>query len=87
MKVDTNFVSHHSREMKNLTISVDPEVARWARIQAARSEKSVSRLVGDLLRAHMLDELRAETALSEYLSRGPVRFSGPYPSREASHER
>jgi plasmid stability protein len=36
--------------MKNVTITLDEEVARWARILAAEHNKSVSRLVGEMLR-------------------------------------
>lgn len=34
--------------MKNVTITLDDEVARWARIRAAEQNTSVSRLVGDM---------------------------------------
>jgi hypothetical protein len=36
--------------MKNVTITLDEEVARWARIRAAELETSVSRLVGQMLK-------------------------------------
>ena len=36
--------------MKSITITVDEEVARWARVWAAQQNTSVSRLVGELLR-------------------------------------
>jgi hypothetical protein len=35
--------------MKNVTITLDEEAARWARIQAAEHNTSVSRLVGEML--------------------------------------
>ena len=43
--------------MKNVTITLDEEVARWARIRAAERDTSLSRLVGKLLREKMLDDL------------------------------
>jgi hypothetical protein len=36
--------------MKNVTITLDEKVARWARIKAAEKDTSVSRLVGEMLR-------------------------------------
>jgi hypothetical protein len=36
--------------MKNVTITLDEKVARWARIRAAEEETSLSRLVGEMLR-------------------------------------
>ena len=75
--------------MKNLTIVVDEEVARWARIWAAEQDTSVSRLVGDLLRERMLEERGYEAAKSHYLAQKPVALkkSGHYPSREETHDR
>ena len=43
--------------MKNVTITLDEEVARWARIIAAEQNTSVSRLVGEMLREKMIDEV------------------------------
>ena len=42
--------------MRNVTITLDEEVARWARIRAAESDTSVSRLVGDMLRKKMMED-------------------------------
>ncbi len=39
--------------MKNVTILLDEETVRWARIHAAEHNTSVSRLVGELLREKM----------------------------------
>ena len=35
--------------MKNVTVTMDDEVADWARLEAARRNTSVSRLVGEML--------------------------------------
>jgi len=45
--------------MKNVTITLEEEVARWARIMAAKENTSVSRLVGELLREKMLERMFA----------------------------
>ena len=76
--------------MKNVTVTLDPEVARWARIRAAELELSVSRFLGELLRREMAHEASYEAAMQQYLARGPepLRPAGrPYPPREQLHER
>lgn len=40
--------------LKNVTITLTEEAARWARLQAAEQGTSVSRLVGKLLEEKML---------------------------------
>jgi hypothetical protein len=60
--------------MKNVTITLDETVARWARIRAAERDTSLSRLVGELLRDHMHEEQRYEEAMREYLARPPRRL-------------
>ena len=55
-----------------MTITVDEDVVRWARIRAAEREMSVSRLVGELLREKMLADQSYEAAMREYLTR-PAR--------------
>ena len=75
--------------MQNMTITVPPEVAQWARVWAARHASSVSKLVGDLLRQKMEDEAGYEAAMKQYLSLKPVALkqSGRYPLRDELHER
>ncbi len=75
--------------MRNLTITVDEEVARWAKVWAAQHDTSVSRFVGQLLRDRMLLERRYETAQKQYVSVSPkpLKRSGSYPSREELHDR
>jgi plasmid stability protein len=76
--------------MKNVTITLDEEVARWARIRAAEKETSVSRLVGEMLREKMNEERSYQAAMQEYLSQSPKKLKGAgtkYPSRKELHER
>ena len=76
--------------MKNLTISVDEKVARWARIWAAERGSSVSKLVGQLLAEQMRHEEGYASAMRRDLSRKPVPLKAagaPYPSREALYDR
>ena len=76
--------------MRNVTIVLDDETARWARIEAARQDTSVSRLVGGLIREQMAREDRYERARRAYLAQPPMDISshsGAYPSREEIHRR
>ena len=76
--------------MKNVTITLDTEVARWARIRAAEGDTSLSRLVGELLREKMLDESNYQTAMQNYLARSPrvlKKMGDEYPDREVLHDR
>ncbi len=76
--------------MKNVTITLDEEVARWARIEAAERNMSVSRLVGEMLREKMRDEQAYRLAMQQYLSQRPRKLKkagARYPSREELHDR
>lgn len=75
--------------MRNITISVDEEVAKWTRVWAARNDTSVSRAVGELLRKQMEEELGYEKARQSFLRRKPtkLRDEGGYPTREELHDR
>ena len=76
--------------MRNVTITVDEEVARWARIRAAELDTSVSRLLGGMLERLMLEEQNYHAAMKQYLSADPraLNESGKeYPAREELHER
>ena len=90
IQLDTNFVLHYYRAMKNVTITLDEEVARWARIRAAEKDTSLSRLVGELLREKMLDERDYQTSMQNYLAQSPrilKKTGDTYPDREDLHDR
>lgn len=40
-------------QLRNVTVTLEEDVARWARIEAARRDTSVSRLLGELLKEKM----------------------------------
>jgi hypothetical protein len=76
--------------MKNVTITLDEEVARWARIRAAECDISLSRLVGEMLREKMFDESNYQTSMQNYLIRSPrvlKKTGDKYPDREELHDR
>jgi hypothetical protein len=77
------------RKLKNVTITLDDGVARWARMEAARENTSVSRFVGELLADQMRQREQYEAAMESYLSVKPRAISKgrQYPRREALHDR
>jgi hypothetical protein len=76
--------------MKNVTITLHEEVARWARIRAAELNTSVSRLLGEMLERLMLEEQNYHAAKKRYLSGEPQVLNeagSGYPKREELHDR
>jgi hypothetical protein len=72
-----------------MTITVDEDVALWARVWAAKRGISVSRLVGMLLRQRMMEDEGYAAAMEEFLAAEPVilKREGSYPSRDELHDR
>jgi hypothetical protein len=70
--------------VKNVTITMDDSVAEWARLEAARRNTSVSRLVGELLAEKMRHDDDYERAMRDWMERdASFRSDGrPYPKRE-----
>jgi predicted Fe-S protein YdhL (DUF1289 family) len=76
--------------MKNVTITLREEVARWARIKAAEKNTSVSRLLGEILQERMQEEEGYRLAMEQYLAQSPqpLKKAGQcYPRRDELHER
>lgn len=75
--------------MRNVTVTLDDETARWARIEAAKREMSVSRFIREMLRERMAGQLTYEAAMERYLARvpAPLKRGGPYPRRDELHDR
>ena len=69
-------------------MTLEEEVARWARIEAARQDASVSQWLGTLLKDRMTAETRYEDAMQRSLTRKPFLHSkGRYLTREEVHDR
>jgi plasmid stability protein len=82
--------SCYTEFVRNMTIVLDEEVARWVRVRAAEQDTSVSRFVGELLREMMDDQLQYERAREAFSSVAPrkLRKKGEsLPSRDVIHER
>lgn len=68
--------------MKNVTVTMDDSVADWARLEAARRNTSVSRLIGEMLADKMRQDDAYERAKREALKFEPLPFEGRYLTRE-----
>ncbi len=70
--------------MKNVTVTMEDGVADWARMEAARRNTSVSRLVGELLAEKMRHDDAYERAMNEWMQRD-LHYSSDgsaYPTRD-----
>jgi len=75
-------------KLRNVTVTLEEKVARWVRVEAARQDKSVSRLLADLLKERMREKDSYKRAMREALSRKPfLKTDGRYLSREEVHDR
>ena len=76
--------------MKNVTIKLDEETARWIRIQAANHDTSVSRLVGEILRERRLQDAKYQTSMAQFLGREAQELKtgdATYPDRDSLYDR
>jgi len=76
--------------MRNMTITVDEKVVKWARIEAARHDTSVSRMVGEMLTEKMRHDDAYDAARRSFFASPPrtLRRSGEIlPNREELYDR
>ena len=76
--------------MRNVTVTLDEEVARWVRVEAAKRETSVSRWLGEILRERMRAEDSYEVARRQFFAvePRPLDEAGkPLPRREDFYDR
>jgi hypothetical protein len=75
-------------KLRNLTVTLEEDVARWARVYAAKRDSSLSRVLADMLKERMAEEDNYEKAMRRTLARKPfLKSDGRYPSREELHDR
>lgn len=75
-------------KLRNVTVTLEEQVAQWARIEAARNETSVSRLLGAILKERMIQNDEYESARRRALESKPFpKSDGVYLSREEAHDR
>ena len=79
------------RARRNMTITVEEEVARWARVEAAKRDTSVSQLVAELLKEKMTAEDAYEAAMREMFAVvKPMKRRKPgerFPTRDELYDR
>ena len=76
--------------MKNVTVSLEDEVAQWVRVWAAKQNTSISQVLSNLLRNRMREENGYQAAMQQFLARTPKALKPKaegYPSRESLYER
>lgn len=74
--------------LRNITITLEEDVARWVKVEAARQDTSVSRLLAAILKDRMQGEGLYEKSMRRALARKPfLKTDGRYLSREEAHER
>jgi len=74
--------------LRNVTVTLEENVAHWARVEAARKEMSLSRLLGSILKQRMLESEGYQRAMRRALARKPfLNTDGRYLSREEVHDR
>lgn len=75
-------------KLRNITITLEEEIARWARIEAAVHDTSVSRFLAGILKERMAQADKYEAAKKRALARKPfLNSDGQYLSREEVHDR
>ena len=76
---------------RNVTITLEEDVARWARVKAAEKDTSVSRLLGEMLKAEMRDDNAYDKAMRDHFAMiKPVKFvkpGGRFPTRDELYDR
>jgi hypothetical protein len=68
-----------SNRLRNITVTLEEQVARWARIEAARRDTSVSRLLGELLKERMsvtADSAKTAESLATFGKRHNLSLHG-----------
>ena len=75
-------------KLRKITVTLDERVARWARMEAARKETSVSLLLAEILKERMLEKDGYGAAMRRALSRKPfLKTDSQYLSRTRAHAR
>jgi len=82
----TGFVAKPN--LRNVTVTLEENVARWARVEAARQDTSVSQFLAGILKERMKQRDSYERSMQRFLARKPFPTSdGRYLTREETHDR
>ena len=89
--VDTKFLKHEIRVMlKNVTVTLDEDTARWVRVEAAKQDMSVSQYLREMLSDHRSRSAGYDASHRLFMAREPrpLRACGDLlPTRQEVHER
>ena len=70
-------MQHYFCAVKNVTITLPEDVARWLRVKAAENDRSVSRWIAELLAGMQRQEDEYEVAMKRYLAMKPRKLEWP----------
>ncbi len=78
--------------MKNVTITLPEDLARWVRVRAAENERSVSKWIAELLEGIRCQEDGYDVSMKRFLARAREHrklewVDGRKPTREELHDR
>jgi hypothetical protein len=77
--------------MKNVTVTLDDEAMRWARVRAAEKSMSLSRFLGELVHERMRHSIEYVEAMNGWRNAKPIRLKNDpadrYLTREEAHDR
>ena len=76
--------------MKNVTVTLPEETARWVRVRAAEQDRSVSSWLAELIDRMRHRDDAYEVAMASALAREPRKMEwvdGRKPTREELHDR
>lgn len=75
--------------MRNVTISIPDDLARWARVWAAEHDSSVSAMLSDMLQELRDRESRYASAMQCFFAADAADLSGgtAYPERAGLYDR
>ena len=76
--------------MKNVTITLSEDLARWVRVRAAEDDRSVSKWMADLLGTTRRQQDDYDTAMERFLARKPWKMEWPdgrRPTRDELYDR
>ncbi len=76
--------------MKNVTVTLPEDLARWLRVKAATDDRSVSRWLAELLERMRRQEDQYQAAMKRYLAMKPRKIDWPdgcRPTREELYDR
>ena len=75
-------------KLRNITVTLEAELAKWTRIEAARKELSVSRFLALLLQKEREENDEYTTSMNRALRRKAfLKTDGKYLPREEAHDR